>query len=120
MAPSVFPVRALVAMRLPWPPDRRLRGLTERPLAHGERFVTKSRLVFTDGERWRLRLLLLLSQGVADATLDCGLRRWPEVGLEEITMDLPEPRFWITSGWPTIHSELWDRLRAHGQRNLIA
>jgi hypothetical protein len=25
-----------------------------------------------------------LSQGRADATLDCGLRRWPEVGFEEI------------------------------------
>jgi hypothetical protein len=33
-----------------------------------------------------------LSQGGADATLDCGLRRWPEVGFGEIAVDLPDER----------------------------
>ena len=35
--------------------------------------LTVSRLVFTDGERWRLQLLFCLSHGGADATLDRGL-----------------------------------------------
>ena len=33
-------------------------------------------------------------------------RRWPEVGFAEIAIDLPEARFWIVSGWPTIQSDL--------------
>jgi hypothetical protein len=27
----------------------------------------------------------------------------PEVGFEEIAIDLRQARFWITSGWPTTH-----------------
>jgi hypothetical protein len=29
----------------------------------------------------------------------------PEVGFEEIATHLPEARFWITSGWPTIREQ---------------
>jgi hypothetical protein len=50
-------------------------------------------------------MLLLLSQGGADATLDCELRRWPEVGFEEMTVDLLKARFWIghcVSGAPRL------------------
>jgi hypothetical protein len=36
-----------------------------------------------------------LSRGGADATFDCGLRRWPEVGFGEIAIDLPQARFWM-------------------------
>jgi len=42
---------------------------------------------------------LCLSQGGADATLDCRLRRWPEVGFGEIAINLPKSRFWSASGW---------------------
>ena len=39
---------------------------------HGR--LCSSRLAFTDGEKWRLRLLIVfLSHGAADATLDPGL-----------------------------------------------
>jgi len=37
------------------------------------RIGTASRLVFTDGEKWRLRLLLLPESGEAGATLDRAL-----------------------------------------------
>jgi hypothetical protein len=56
--------------------------------------VLISRLVFTDGERWRRRFCCFcLSQGGTDATLDCGLRRWPEVGFGDIIRWFPRSPF---------------------------
>jgi len=58
------------------------------------RLVPRSRLVFTDGERWRRRFCCCcLSQGGTDATLDCGLRRWPEVGFGDIIRWFPRSPF---------------------------
>jgi len=54
--------------------------------------------VFTDGEKWRLRLLIVfLSHGAADATLDPGLWREPVCG--KIRIDFEEVvRFGISGG----------------------
>jgi len=39
--------------------------------------------------------------------------RGREVGLEEIAADFLQARFWIASGWPTIHEEI---LKQHRRR----
>jgi hypothetical protein len=58
--------------------------------------------------RWREVAIaiagLCLSQGGTDATLDCRLQRWPEVGFGEIAINLPQSRFRRASGWRTIEA----------------
>src|SRR5208337_3660986 len=53
------------------------------PIHSSRRLVPGSRLVFTDGEKWRL-LIVFLSHGAGDATLDPGLWRWPEISFSQI------------------------------------
>src|SRR5271166_5694709 len=41
-----------------------------------------------------------LSHGGTDAILDCGLRRWPEVGFGEIAIDVLQARFHVADHPP--------------------
>jgi hypothetical protein len=78
--------------------------------------IPTNALVVTDPSLTRIRLersrlaadafaccCFCLSQGGTDAILDCGLRRWPEVGFGDIGADLREACFWIVPGLPTTY-----------------